>query len=280
MIFSCFGDNTFSNRLNRILTNLPKNATLFLNLTKMIDTIQITSRAQRWLHQARTIRLLHDFDTVCNLVNQEGNVLSVQSSDLPMGPFSLQISAGNFVQLDWYRPLIIDPQRNLWVGDQAISISQAEVWRPKPNWHLFDPAQTIQLDHKIDEELKQIFQKLIAGLQNNDAVRVVHAAERLAGRGSGLTPTGDDLLMGVMYGLWVLGQSEWLNMLESTAVDRTTTLSAAFLACASAGEATEPWHDLVAGRPRAVETILEIGHTSGADALFGFVNALKQLDTR
>ena len=37
----------------------------------------ITPRAQRWLQECRQARVLHLFDTACNLVDEHGRVLSL-----------------------------------------------------------------------------------------------------------------------------------------------------------------------------------------------------------
>jgi hypothetical protein len=71
--------------------------------------------------------------------------------------------------------------------------------------------------------------------------------------------------------------------LAKAAVDRTTTLSAAFLRAAARGECSAPWHALLAALSdglseeeearitAAVQKILARGATSGADSLAGFL---------
>jgi hypothetical protein len=84
--------------------------------------------------------------------------------------------------------------------------------------------------------------------------------------------------MGVLYGLWVWRpRLEWIDLIVDTAVPRTTRLSAAFLRSAADGEATVHWHNLALGRPKAVEQILSIGHTSGRDAWAGFSHTGERL---
>ena len=100
---------------------------------------------------------------------------------------------------------------------------------------------------------------------------ILWAARQLAGLGPGLTPSGDDVLLGVMYALWVWRPDEPLiQTIGHAANPRTTTLSAAFLTAAMAGEATNHWHDLVMGGPGAANRLLALGQTSGADAWAGF----------
>lgn len=124
--------------------------------------------------------------------------------------------------------------------------------------------------------------QLIDGLAEEDLDGLRRAARRLAGLGPGLTPAGDDFLLGAAYALWVLypvSRAEALvAALLSPAIPLTASLSAAWLRAAGCGEAGERWHDflevLVWGPPQAlgsaVESLISSGHTSGADSLAGF----------
>jgi hypothetical protein len=67
--------------------------------------------------------------------------------------------------------------------------------------------------------------------------------------------------------------------IAAAASPRTTTASTAYLLAAAAGAAGEAWHDLVTGIAQGDEPVWEgavgrlaaIGHTSGADAVAGFL---------
>ena len=108
----------------------------------------------------------------------------------------------------------------------------------------------------------------------------------LLGLGPGLTPSGDDVLGGVLVALAALGRFDVRDRLArailSAARDLTTPLSAAFLAAAAEGEGSAVLHDfagaLIAGcSDTAVATaadLVRVGHTSGWDALAGVVSAL------
>lgn len=109
-------------------------------------------------------------------------------------------------------------------------------------------------------------------------------AREIAGRGPGLTPSGDDLLVGIMLGTSVLPSVAGVrrvqhvrDVLASAAMPRTTRISGAYLDAARHGWASEPWHTLVRALPGppepircAVRRLLQIGETSGADTLTGF----------
>jgi len=135
-------------------------------------------------------------------------------------------------------------------------------------------------------------EELLRALRQGNERQAATAAEELAGLGVGQTPAGDDVLMGVLLALWVIplaaDRSRALSRaIVAAAVPRTTTRSARWLEAAGRGEATEPWHDLVAAlssgssEPAAtapVSRIRAMGHTSGAWALTGFATALRALE--
>jgi hypothetical protein len=123
-------------------------------------------------------------------------------------------------------------------------------------------------------------------LKTDNMAAFRQGVRELAGLGMGLTPAGDDFLLGVSYGLWLTREStqtqKFMAVLRAEAVARTTTLSGAWLEAAARGEAGQAWHELVQALALtstssvnavsdAIDHILGIGHTSGADALAGFV---------
>jgi Protein of unknown function (DUF2877) len=97
-------------------------------------------------------------------------------------------------------------------------------------------------------------------------------AQRLAGRGPGLTPAGDDLLAGYLAGLTLFhSQGPRAAALANEAAALTNSLSATLLLHASRGEVPEPVHDLLrSGDP---SSLLRFGHTSGRWWLEGLVLA-------
>lgn len=125
--------------------------------------------------------------------------------------------------------------------------------------------------------------RLFQALGEGDLQGASAAAGELAGLGTGLTPAGDDFLMGAMLAVWSVAEPTWAERasraLLEAATPRTHRISRAWLRAAAAGEAAEPWHSLVraliGGRQRplrqAVGRIARQGHTSGADTLTGFV---------
>ncbi len=114
---------------------------------------------------------------------------------------------------------------------------------------------------------------------------------RIAGLGPGLTPSGDDLLVGIANALTTLHRAPETEgalarkVLIDAALSRTSRISAAYLEAACAGDASLPWHRLVRSLGgerddlrRAARRLLRVGETSGADALAGFCWAWERLE--
>ena len=95
---------------------------------------------------------------------------------------------------------------------------------------------------------------------------------RLAGRGSGLTPAGDDILAGYAAGLTLFhGRRQEAEEIAAVAAPRTSSLSATLLRHAARGELPEPAHRLLEdGDP---EPLRRFGHSSGRALLLGLALA-------
>jgi hypothetical protein len=259
----------------------------------------------------------YSFDTVIDLVNQEGDVLSLVDQRIGNGPFSLVLEAGQFPADIAVETSLLVFENGLWLGDWLIDAENAEEWNPVPIWGtlrspeqrmwvtsrlrelltqhaqedslarlVLDPTANSPLPARILQAAEQNIPLLFNGLIENNGPNISEAAKKLAGLGPGLTPAGDDLLLGAMYGLWATqGDDAALTAqrIANAAVPRTHALSGAWLASGARGEAAEPWHELLdavssreeARLETAVMRILPTGHTSGADALGGFLGMLE-----
>jgi Protein of unknown function (DUF2877) len=117
---------------------------------------------------------------------------------------------------------------------------------------------------------------LSRGMTSDDAV------SDLIGLGPGLTPSGDDFLVGALAALDALGQTNIRAVLGRAVVaaaDRTSPLSASLLRAAAAGHVSENLHTMVAAlvtsdADAAIAAAARFGHTSGFDALAGAVVTL------
>jgi Protein of unknown function (DUF2877) len=124
-----------------------------------------------------------------------------------------------------------------------------------------------------------------------DLDRAIAAVRALIGCGPGLTPAGDDLIVGLLAGLFAsLGDDparrrflHALGVIITVAAAATGEISRTYLRHATLGRVAEPLARLAgaigAGLPaaeveRAADQALKVGHTSGGDGVFGLLLGL------
>lgn len=131
----------------------------------------------------------------------------------------------------------------------------------------------------------QVAEKKIEILKNHlNEARFLEAAEeavKLIGLGSGLTPSGDDFLCGLLAGSIMLQKEQYIfiNQLKTAIKEHlndTIDISAAFLSCALQNEFSLAVNSL-GTLPSYLDmrkSFLAIGHSSGIDTLCGVYFAL------
>ncbi|MCL5429044.1 MAG: DUF2877 domain-containing protein [Chloroflexi bacterium] len=284
-----------------------------------VHVARMAPRARNWLEQTQQAYVLYAFERVVNLVNQEGDVLSLVSHQIGAGPFSLVLESGIFPGGIQLGASLLVFENGFWLDDWLIDAEEAESWNPIPNWQavvkqkekkrwaariireqltqhaeadslaclVLDPVANSPLPARILQAAEQNIPLLFSSFRQNNLALVSKAAKSLAGMGPGLTPAGDDLLLGALHGIWAtrpLNEAQELGgAISRSAAPRTHALSAAWLEAGAAGEAAEPWHALIdaisdqdeATLKDAVMRILPTGHTSGSDALGGFLGVIE-----
>jgi hypothetical protein len=204
------------------------------------------------------------------------------------------------------------------IGDLLLDLGQCETWRAPPWPAVPSPAVLHATCAKIaccaataspvdslarvtfaaaDTPLARLARPRVAAFAAwlSERNRGGHGASRLSppygsvrdlvGLGPGLTPAGDDFLIGALAALDVLDQTNThaaLGRAVVAAVGRTSPLSASLLRAAAAGHVGENLHTMVAAlvtgdADAAMATAARIGHTSGFDALTGAVAAARNV---
>ncbi|MBL8045937.1 MAG: DUF2877 domain-containing protein [Anaerolineales bacterium] len=272
-----------------------------------MHSLTITPAAQNWLASTRQACVLNAFGRACNLVNERGEVLALLTQELPLTPFALRVhttAPRPFENMDAETRVSVE-QKNLRIGELQIDTHAAQLWNPQPDWEAVRGAFSNSVRLAQLTELALAIGKagslleaphrwpaqtqLIHALHTRSLPEALLAAQTLAGRGSGLTPAGDDFIVGALLAVWAglygNGLQDFCEPLASAAAPRTTTLSGVYLHAAARGECTEQWHNLfhVLNSDNASEwlwvmsDLLAIGHTSGADALAGFIASTQLL---
>jgi hypothetical protein len=261
-----------------------------------VNAIAVGSRAEDWLRRPRSGTVLHLSDSACHLVDVEGRLLSLVTSRHDMGPHGLLLPKG----IGSLRRLLDREHRvsvtsaGLRLGSIMVRTGTAPTHDCRPDWAAVRrrPQRLLDAIPGLRGELEQrlppgggrltLASELSHSLAEDDTEAAVAAASGLAGVGEGLTPAGDDSIIGVLHALWASRQelSPAATAVAEAAAALTTTLSAAWLRAAAAGEAVRPWCELLTamagGDPLpAARRVLSIGHSTGVHMLAGFVSGLE-----
>jgi len=249
-------------------------------------------------------------------------VISLVTPAVDAGPFNIVVPPVCFT--DHVSP--VDPVRIdgdwLAIGDLCFDLRPAADWFPCPPWesirtnldrqraaapllcaalqNLSPPESLAGLVVSLPETPSAVegavlrtartaIDQLATGLRLGDENLCLAGVTGLTGLGLGLTPAGDDWLVGCALAGWAgllpAGAEAMLRRCLSTAADLTGPLSAAWLRAAADGLCHVRWHRLfeairVGDRgsiTAAARDLIRQGHTSGADALAGYVAVMQGL---
>ncbi len=220
----------------------------------------------------------------------DGALLSLVRHDLADGPFTARLGP--------------EAPRDLRSLDGVPDVDErgAVTWRPA----LIDATDAAEPD-EVERRLRQLadiarragagargihavardgdLQALTQALSSGDPAAAAAAAQRLAGLGPGLTPSGDDLLAGALaFSAWgdhagVLADGRALRAaLRDAAMPRTTRFAAQMVDAAARGHVFAPLARLLGALlrretagPPDIAPLLAVGETSGGDMLTGVV---------
>ena len=263
------------------------------------------STALTWLLNAPNVacHVLSVHERACNLVTSEGDIVALVHPDLGNGPFHVLVN----LPLPFTQHMPSDGKAHvvagvLHLGSARVDLREVALWSPhigRQPAHL-RPAQALRIIsgiHRPDggaiSQAERIAQGTIRALLPRLAKEVAYTGveahirailEEMIGLGPGLTPAGDDAVLGFLAAMWIWGGTRVPVARMAVIVDevaRTAThrLSRAWLRAAGEGKFAEPWHLLAravargdeAGLQESARRILETGATSGAFALDGFL---------
>jgi hypothetical protein len=138
-----------------------------------------------------------------------------------------------------------------------------------------------------EDEILRALLRMSQALQRHQPDKAVNWANSIVGYGRGLTPSGDDFLIGVFLSMarWGLppgwSPTEWKMCIErilTSARQKTTLISINLLQCAADGEADERLihaADLIfcgkTDRPETINGLLRWGNSSGVDSAAGMI---------
>ena len=198
-------------------------------------------------------RIVSRFERACTLMDREGRIIALTGPSIGKGPFCivLHVAGDLFDHLQPGQCASIDA-RTIILGDCCIPLRDAAVWDPTlppierplslraPLAALLRPYvawpqswSSTSVDITTARLLTQGAHSLMAAVERG--IGLAAAAQCLAGLGPGLTPAGDDYVLGVMAALWLLGERDPLPAMAAACATRTTLLSGAFVRAAAQG---------------------------------------------
>lgn len=268
-------------------------------------------------------------------ISVEGHIVSIQADILPKTPFSLTVYSCPilFQELEIHKGDEVDFQKSQFsIGSYIFNVDSTNIWDAQltrrfcvnresskreietlsKNLAIYGKNDGLGklpwffLETSPDDEFKQnmnhvvsIALPLVQNLLRNAGegridVSAVKGAS-LIGLGPGLTPSGDDFLIGLLSVLLSTKDNkavvqQFAECLKSEViknVNKTTFLSRELLLCGCRGDFSEPFHyfydSLITNDAKQILSssidFINTGHTSGTDALSGILFGLILINT-
>jgi hypothetical protein len=266
----------------------------------------------RWLAIPRRGQVLATFARSAYL-DVGGTIIAVVHADLLNGPLNIVLDGDVVFERIPVGTIVDGSERRIRIeGGAEIDMAHISIWEARlPRWTQGDgdgvrsslPSVTALLLSEAPEasfahylrdattvvpRVQHALSVLEAGLTQRSVEVLTRAAGELAGLGSGLTPSGDDVLIGTLVALTVCpdaGAQGFRPAILGAAGGRTTRISEVYLDAAARGEAGEAWHRFARVLPSRDDTVIvsaarrvmAFGETSGSDMLAGFILATSAL---
>ncbi len=231
--------------------------------------------------------VVYENEDVIDYASEEGALFLI-SDKIDPEPSSVVIK--NFSELKKLEHKSIDyHQDKLIIENYQIDLSSAKIFSTA-NLYLkkVDKVFYQELSEFISENYScelyvSSVKKVCLAIVNfkPNAVFNPHAIRSFIGLGIGMTPSGDDFLVGLMASLKGSYFFNYVSESVNKALNRTNSISREFLRCAILGEFSASFAELIKAANSGInpeQYILKIsqkGHTSGMESLMGFLKGLE-----
>lgn len=247
------------------------------------------------------------FSKALNIRTEENELISIVAREKLNGPQRILLDSlsDDFISLGVKVGMrVIGNEQEIRIDGERLSISLKGVGRWLPvikreedisgsriKDNLFFLKRSLLVKRKgdrISQALRVRTQELVKAIRKRNLTKVSKNVRRLIGCGEGLTPSGDDFLIGFIASLHFLGNLEAKHLLKELKriihleKERTTFLSGKFLEYACQSRFSEIILNLIrtilSGNREEVEKAtrrcLDFGATSGRDTLLGIIGGL------
>ncbi|MEI7635229.1 MAG: DUF2877 domain-containing protein [bacterium] len=236
-----------------------------------------------------------------NLLLDDGTLVALLAPGSPLHPWAIMPAADMATLQPGMEARI--SRHTLEAGRLVLQFARAEIadlrilFRPSapPNQNILESLEELTSRQCPSDCLQDavVRNKIHYALHRFESCGDVHSLAELLGLGPGLTPSGDDVLLGILAALDTDGgfepratiiRSLLISALPASLEQFTPLISAQMLRAACDGHYPEPVVDLAhmmadpAAPPDARQTVLRvlsIGHSSGYYILRGFASAAR-----
>jgi len=226
----------------------------------------------------------------------DDRIVAVTTRDFTRWPIAAHLDPAAGADLG---PGIV-PSDQVQIGNGRImftelSVEIAEWWDPRPALAATTVDELARRVLGLPGDIPGISSEMLENaLESRSAGGILHAARFLLGKGPGLTPDGDDLLMGALAATRLLGEAigndRTIAMMAGISTPmaqlaeaRTTTFSAALIQAALRGQVGKPageFLNALSGRGSLAPShlkLIRLSHTSGPALAAGVVLGAKAL---
>ncbi len=217
----------------------------------------------------------------------QDNVLNFENYQLTIDLRKAKHWEGNLstLQVDMTNPAVIGAWQSTW---QVLNHSQISSGAELIAKDLLYQDSTKQ--SALVQRVSRFLSEILAATKQYDLTKI-DSIEGLIGLGTGLTPSGDDILLGYLAGLWCFAKGkkdrlDFLSALGETTIrlsNGTNDISRTYLYHAAHGYVSNRLYNLAyaicAGLDSQrvcdyAEAAMQAGHTSGMDAVTGLLFGL------
>ncbi len=244
--------------------------------------------AQEILANHQTFYVHSIFNKGFNIVNDAQELVFIGTDENGMFPFGILIDQQTKQSL--LKEIALNQQ--ISIGPNTIYISETcqLVWHV-PSLPFKDFAEKVNNDelkqnistydftmYEEGDFDRQTMSRIIHALKDEDVETVEHYYRYLIGRGKGLTPSGDDILTGMLFIHFTdpyIRKPNLEKLKQLLDEPLTTLVGETFLKCAQQGLFSSKISELQHEPSLAnIERLLKVGSSSGRDTVYGMFVAL------
>ncbi len=288
----------------------------------MIDTTKLPVLSVGYLvnfpvQETHRFQVHSCFEHALNLTAEDGSLLTLLSHHYQNLPAAIRVNAPdgwNWGQVSCRDKTVVAHNNGLFGDGWSVDLNHAVYWRPEPLRANANHQALLQAQRHYPALVNQLVayclnSQITSSLQllpewpttgrlpilalKDDGQALEYQVSQLIGFGHGLTPDGDDYLVGYFAALWswqhladVAGHLALLSQIIHGQLGKTTDISQHYLTQALQGHFSEPVSRLLAAvfkRASADEVsssayqVMQFGASSGVDCLAGLLHGLRSL---